>query len=454
MKRTAFQLLAFSSLLVALSLHAATRPRYGGTVRVSMHDSISDLDPSVQDAGSSNDAKLRITRLLFDTLVVESPSGTILPSLARAWTVDSSFRSWQFIVRSDVRFHDGSRLTPDSVVASLAGRVPGCNLRAAAESVLVQCDAPRPGLAAELAMPRNAIVRHAPGGTLQGSGPFLVAQWRPEQPIILTAVEDYWAGRPYLDAIHVLTGQSYRDQDLAFQLDKTDVIELPPGQAARNDRASTSSPAELLALVFSRSAVNVADERVRTLLSLAIDRTSITNVLLQRQGESAAGLLPNWVSGYEAAFATARDAAALQQIRSEVRRPITLTMSYAAADPLLRVVAERISLNLRDSGLNVQLAPDARNADVMLTGVDVASADPAAALAHEASELGLPLPAIDDNSLEAAFKAERALIAGHWVVPVVFVERVYAVSPRLRNWLLRANGMWDADNVWLSPETK
>src|SRR5918912_4524401 len=266
MKRTAFQLLAFSSLLVALSVHAATRPRYGGTVRVSMHDSISNLDPSVQDANSSsNDAKLRITRLLFDTLVIESPSGTLLPSLSRAWTVDSTFRSWQFIVRSDVHFHDGSRLTPDSVVASLAGRVQGCNLRAAAESVLVQCDAPRPGLAAELAMPRNAIVRHAPGGTLQGTGPFMVAQWRPAQPIILTAVEDYWAGRPYLDAIHILTGQSYRDQDLAFQLDKTDVIELPPG--ARNDRAATSSPAELLALVFSRSAANVADERVRTVLS-------------------------------------------------------------------------------------------------------------------------------------------------------------------------------------------
>ena len=64
---------------------------------------------------------------------------------------------------------------------------------------------------------------------------------------------------------------------------------------------------ELFALVFDASRPAVQDARLRQAISLAIDRASIADVILQRQGVPAGGLLPNWISGYAHLFPAASD---------------------------------------------------------------------------------------------------------------------------------------------------
>ena len=53
MKHSALALLVASSLLAACVAHAATRPRYGGTLRVTMAAAPSSLDPAVLEASTS-----------------------------------------------------------------------------------------------------------------------------------------------------------------------------------------------------------------------------------------------------------------------------------------------------------------------------------------------------------------------------------------------------------------
>ena len=62
----------------------------------------------------------------------------------------------------------------------------------------------------------------------------------------------------------------------------------------------------LLALAFSP---RFDDARVREALALAVDRTSIHRVLLQRQGEVSGSLLPQWLSGYAFLFPDSADLA-------------------------------------------------------------------------------------------------------------------------------------------------
>src|SRR5436305_10152409 len=119
----------------------------------------------------------------------------------------------------------------------------------------------------------------------------------------------------------------------------------------------TSALMQLVALVFSRTSPAVSDARVRSAFSMAIDRAAISNVLLQHQGESASGLLPAWVSGYAAAFSIPYDATAARQLRVDAKQQSVIRFAYPANDAL-RIIAERIALNARDVGLNVQLAPD------------------------------------------------------------------------------------------------
>ncbi len=46
MKRSLLRLIAASSFVIAIVAgHASSRPRYGGTVRVLLHDRVNTLDP-------------------------------------------------------------------------------------------------------------------------------------------------------------------------------------------------------------------------------------------------------------------------------------------------------------------------------------------------------------------------------------------------------------------------
>ena len=108
-----------------------------------------------------------------------------------------------------------------------------------------------------------------------------------------------------MDAVEIEFGKSLRDQAIALELDKTDVIEAAPQAASGSQRHSTSSslslPVELLALVFSANS-KAQDPRLREALALAIDRKPIQSVLLKGAGEPAASILPNWMTGYSAVF--------------------------------------------------------------------------------------------------------------------------------------------------------
>src|SRR4029077_16517780 len=97
--------------------------------------------------------------------------------------------------------------------------------------------------------------------------------------------------------------------------------------------------------------------RIREALGLAINRTAISNVLLQRKGVPASGLLPQWLTGYEFMFPAATDLQRARELRSDAAAYVVIspsTLAYVAADPLLKLVAERIAVDAREAGIVVQ----------------------------------------------------------------------------------------------------
>src|SRR5262249_38138325 len=150
----------------------------------------------------------------------------------------------------------------------------------------------------------NAIVRR--DGKLLGTGPFFVSQWDPAKKLVLAAREDYWGSRPFLDSIEIEGSKNLREQLIALELGRADVIEIAPEQSRRaaddGRRVAISAPVELMALWFARESRSADESRLREALSLSIDREQMNKVLLRDDGEPAAGLLPQWLSGYEFSF--------------------------------------------------------------------------------------------------------------------------------------------------------
>jgi len=209
--------------------------------------------------------------------------------------------------------------------------------------------------------------------------------------------------------------------------------------------------------VFPAEGPAAQDARLRQALALAVDRAAIQNVLLQKQGEVAGGLLPQWLSGYAFLFPAAADVdRARKLIAKSSPAPAPLVLEYDAADPLARAVAERVALDTSQVGLKLQAVtagPASQAAGKLrLMRVRLADLNPRVALSLLAATLSLG----DGNDAAAAvtpeqqYAVEKAMVDSNRVIPLVHIPEIYGLSPLLRNWMPTRWGAWRLEDAWLA----
>ena len=471
MKRTFLRLGVLSSVAAAFLLsgivfapaRASERPRYGGVVRVEMRERVNSMDPrrwnpDAGDAGASE----RLLGLVFERLVRMNDAGRPQAELAISWQHDANFTRWQFQLRGGVKFHDGTVLTSDAVVAALqAEDAARWNASAAGAAVVFEFKTPRPNLLVELATGRSFIFRAAQD-TVVGTGPFRITDWQAQKRLELKANDDDWGGRPFVDRIEIGLGVSSQQQMVDLESGKVDVIELLPSLTRRASqvsgvRVSASAPSELWALVISPRGAAAYDPKFTQALSLAIDRAAIVNVLLQRQGEPAGSLLPQWLSGYAFLFPAEVNVVDAKKIRAEYSASPLRALVYDGADPSAALIAQRIAVNARDAGINLSVsaqsaAGGANNSDVRLVRWRIAAPDAREALftlmqrlnGAQAEVAFMPL-----ETPEQRYAAERAVLDRGKIIPVAFVPEIYAVGAAVKDWMPPKWGGWRLEDVWL-----
>ncbi len=453
MKRSGLLLLVAASVCLAVSAGASTRPHYGGTLRLAMRDAPNSLDPADSSLPDSFSTRT-VLRLVFDTLVVLDGRGQPQPALSSSWQAEPGNQRWQFSIRRGVTFQDGTAVSPDAVAASLRSANPNWKVFPSGEAVVIECEAPTANLPAILALTRNGIAKRA-GGRLTGSGPFAVSGWELGKKLTLTARDDYWGGRTFLDSIEIEMGKSFREQMILLDLEKADVVEVAPDQArhaaADGRRIENSAPAELMALVFTRDRQSAEDGKLRQALGFCIDRESMNSVLLQGGGEPSGALLPGWMSGYAFLFPTGVDMQRAQLTRGEVPQAPAWSLGYDVSDPLARVIAGRIALSANDAGLRLQ-PTNSGTVDVRLVRVPLASLDARVALTSFAARLGLPQPRYNDDSPDSLYLAENALLQSLRVIPLLYLRSPVALRTAVRAWTEDRDGEWNLQNVWLGTE--
>ena len=99
------------------------------------------------------------------------------------------------------------------------------------------------------------------------------------------------------------------------------------------------------------------DPRIREALSHSINRATISNFILQKKAVPANGLLPQWLTGYEFLFPGGMDLDRAKELRAETASLVIvppITLAYDFADPVSKLVAERIAVDAREAGMMVQ----------------------------------------------------------------------------------------------------
>lgn len=450
MKRTVWAWLVVSSLLFAPLADGEVRPRYGGTLHVTMRAAPMSLDP-VEMAGNADSFGGRgVVALLFDTLVSMDDSARVQPALAETWQSTHANQHWEFRLRNGVKFHDGTLLSGEIAAASLRTANPGWKVTADGNTVVIDLESANSDMLSELALSRNAIAKR--DQKIVGTGPFAVAQWQPGKSATLVANEESWRGRPFLDAIEIDMGRSFRDQMNAFDMRKADLVEVAPEQMHHimQERRALASSArmELLALVFTKDASSTEERQLRQALGLSIERASIRNVLLQGSGEPAGSLLPTSISGYGFVFPSTSDLQKARQLLNDVRSLPTWTLGYDGNDPLSRVMAERVALNAKDAGLSLRPATTGE-IDLRLVRVPIASGNPSVALSELLTRIGMPAVKNKSGAMEDLYDQEQSAIATERVIPLFHLPIAYASAPALKDCDVRLVGTWDLERTWL-----
>src|SRR5512138_1921562 len=146
------------SVCLAGAVLGASRPRYGGTLKV-----------ETTDAGVMR----RVNALAYEALVTLDRSGVLRPALATSWEFDVRGRRWTFRLRHGVKLHDGSTLQPPQIAATLRDVHGDWQISTEGDALIVDPGRDMSDLPWQLADSSNAIVIRQ-GNAAVGSGPFRI----------------------------------------------------------------------------------------------------------------------------------------------------------------------------------------------------------------------------------------------------------------------------------------
>lgn len=285
----------------------------------------------VADPASSYSPNRNITLQIYEPLLLQDPALKPVAGLATAWRMRDE-TTWEFTLREGVVFHDGTPLTAEDVVHTVARnkatdttQTYKSDLR---EIVAVEAEGPRTvvvrtrgpapqlpfGLATFGIVSAGATRDARPddfrgGKAAVGTGPYRWHEWTPGQGVTLTRNPAYWGAAPHWEkvAFRFVPNDSARVASLlAGDLDVIDAV--PPGLTTRVEQGGSTHLLSTTAIMMLYLQLETGreqspyvtdndgkplprnpfrDPRVRQALSRAINRAAIAERAMEGAAEPA-----------------------------------------------------------------------------------------------------------------------------------------------------------------------
>jgi peptide/nickel transport system substrate-binding protein len=304
-------------------------------VSVGLQAQVSSMDPHYHNLSPNNSLLLHV----YEPLVKRDASQKLVPGLATSWKAIDDL-TWEFKLRKNVKFHDGSAFTADDVVFTYA-RVPNVPnspssfatftkpivetkivdphtlvFRTATPHVLLPSDLASVYIVSKRHGEKAATEDYNSGKAAIGTGPYKLVEYVPNQRIVLKANYGYWGGEEPWDKItfKILTNGAARvaallsgDVQMIEAVPTADIAKLSQDKNVSlfdkvsnrviyvhlNQRTDASPP-----FVFDKSGKPLdknpfKDARVRKALSVAINRDAIADRIMEKKGVPAGQLLPD-----------------------------------------------------------------------------------------------------------------------------------------------------------------
>jgi peptide/nickel transport system substrate-binding protein len=326
-----------SMLFVALiTFHSALAPAQAAKPRdisVGLQAAITSMDPHYHNVGPNNG----MSQHVFESLVANDANGKLVPLLATAWKPIDDL-TWEFKLRKNVRWHDGSLFTADDVAFTLK-RVPNVPnspssfatftkpiidvkildphtivFKTATPHVLLPSDLSAVRIVSKLHGEKGATEDYNSGKATIGTGPYKLVEYVPNQRVVLKANYGYWGGEEPWDKVtfKMLTSPAARvaallsgDVELIETVPTADIAKLAKDPRyslvdkisnrviyVHLNQSTEKSPPFVTAKDGKPLEKNpFRDVRVRRALSMAVNRDAIVDRVMEKKAVAASQLL-------------------------------------------------------------------------------------------------------------------------------------------------------------------
>ncbi|MFL9925691.1 ABC transporter substrate-binding protein [Herbaspirillum lusitanum] len=337
MKKTLLTRLLAVALIGAAASAIATGA-HAQNLNIAFADPLSSLDPQL-----NNHAGDRSVDLHFWDLLVENNYNKLQPGLALSWkNIDP--KTWEFKLRPNVKWQDGTAFTADDVVFSYqrARNVPGSVATFAGylrtvESVtakdpltlVIKTNIANPDLPLNLASvhivskhigEKSSTENYNSGAAVIGTGPYKFVSYTPGDRVVMERSATYWGTKPLWDKVNYryINNAAARTAALLSGdvdvIDKVSVSDLAKLKQSPNIKVYPYNGLRVLLLQPSFHEGSspfitdnngkpleknpLLDVRVRRALSLAINRKAIVDRILQGAATEANQWMPADTFGY------------------------------------------------------------------------------------------------------------------------------------------------------------
>jgi peptide/nickel transport system substrate-binding protein/oligopeptide transport system substrate-binding protein len=349
---------AFLVCVVLCASGCARRENHSTMLELALENSPNRLDPAfVVDATEGE-----ICSLLYDGLVGFAPDGSMVPGLARAWTISGDGTRYEFHLDTHAAFSNGKPVRAADVMASfrrvldpatasprawVLSRIRGAadfqagksstiaGLTASDDSTLViMLDEPFAPFLSLLALPAARVVDTATAGSGDapvGSGPWQLSEWLRSDRLTLTPNPH----RPH--AAGGITGVRYRiipepfTRIAEFESGAIDVLEIPDAEVPRfladaKYRDHVQRRPELRVFYIGLNNTKFTDLRVRRALNYAVNVPAIIRVLASGEAVPAHGSVPPGLPGHRERPGYEYDPARARALLAEAGYPDGLSL--------------------------------------------------------------------------------------------------------------------------------
>jgi oligopeptide transport system substrate-binding protein len=308
-----------------------------GILRVPGADPIT-LDPAL--AGDSGSATYIVE--IFGGLVTLDTDLKIIPDIAEKWDISPDGTTYTFTLRPNVTFHNsGRRVTAADVKYSLERTANPQTGSTTAESYLsdivgardmirgraqsisgvevvndttlrIKIDSPKSYFLAKLTYPtafvvdKNQIESNPRNWTRKpnGTGPFLLQDWRIGERIILQANDRYHLGAPKLSQVQFLVAGGsfltmYENDEIDISgVSLADIERIQDRNDPLNKDYQTGDELAVYWIGFNHQQPPFDDPKVRQAFTMALDRQTISRVVLKDLLPAANSIMQPGLPGY------------------------------------------------------------------------------------------------------------------------------------------------------------